>query len=120
MTCTIKSTDLRQFTGSEEIHSYRLTPAIKYTDGIAYIGANGASWLVTDTLAQLAYNPKLMIQDFVSITYTVNRKAGTVKAVYTNGNKKVLETQEYPVTDLTVDEIKMFCTNGVLMLASEY
>jgi hypothetical protein len=120
MACTVKAIDLAQFTGSEEMHRYKLTPGILYTDGCQYLGNNGASWVVTDTLAQLAYNKKLRAEDFVAITYTVDRKKGSAKAVYTDGNEKILEVQEYPITDLSVDEIKFFCTNGVLMLASEY
>jgi len=39
---------------------------------------------------------------------------------YEDGDCKVLYRQEYDATDLSVNEIKFFYTNSMLMLASEY
>ncbi len=116
-----KPSDLSQFYGSQGLHFNRFFRGIDYTDGVQFIGANGASWLVTDILAVLKSKP-LMAKGggFLSIKCTV--KDGAATLTIGNGNKAVYHTQTYSVTDLPCS-IEMYCEQGhpnpVLMLTSE-
>ena len=116
-----KPSDLAHFYGSENMFFNPLFKAINYTDGIKFLGANGASWLVTDTLAAIIGQSLLVKADgFLSIKCEVKNGSAVVKI--TDGDDGVLHRQEYPFTDLPCS-IAMYCEQGypkpVLMLTSE-
>lgn len=108
---------LGQFTGTEEYYSNPLFRGIQYTDACKFISDNGAAWLITDILAVLSHEKKVMREEFVSINVRVID--GGAKIIYDDGNGNVLFTQDYPITDFP-GNVKFFYTNKVLMLASEY
>jgi len=110
--------NVSQFSGTEGYYYNPIFRQARYTDGVQFVGENGASWLVTDMLAVLIHEPKVKKEEFVSIKVTV--KDGTAQVVYDDGNGKVLYKQDCPGTDFPLDELKFFYTNKVLMLASEY
>jgi len=109
--------ELGNFSGTQQY--FRLSPFFKDavgTDGIRYIMTNGYSWLVSDALAVI--HMKIRDQPFIVVKLTLKEdRKGTV--TYTDGNKKVLAKQHYEYTDAK-KEVKMYFTNGVLMLPSEY
>jgi len=111
--------DLSGFCGTEQYFHMRPLYSSNYTEGVQFIGSNGATWMLTDILSQLEYNPLLKKEEFVCITFQKNQDC-MATITYDDGNGNVLETQEYDYTDCGVSEIKFFWTNGVLMLASEY
>jgi hypothetical protein len=118
MNAYITTAILAQFTGTEGYHFNPLFRNINYTDGVKYLSDNGAAWLVTDTLAHLVHNKKVKGQEFVAITLAA--KDGKAQLLLTDGNDKNLAKQTYDFTDLPDGEIKMFFSDGVLLLASEY
>lgn len=118
MNAYITTAILAQFTGTEGYHFNPLFRNINYTDGVKYLSDNGAAWLVTDTLAHLVHNKKVKGQPFVAITLTT--KGGKADLWLTDGNDVILANQKYSLTDLPDGEIKMFFTDGILLLASEY
>lgn len=107
--------DLDGCTGSTKLYFNRLFRKCEYTEGIKLIGDNGATWLQTDVLAVLCH--KLADQHFVCIKAT--KEESGAKVVYDDGNGNVLHKQEYEFSDLPCD-VKMFCVNNRLILASEY
>jgi hypothetical protein len=117
---TINATDLAHFTGSENRFFIPMFRAYNYTEGVRYLLANGAGWLVTDTLAVLCGKPKVKREAFVCITLTVDTVNKCGKVVMDDGNGKVLHTQKLDYTDFPLPEVKMFATDGMLMLSSEY
>jgi hypothetical protein len=105
--------------GSENMYFHPLFRAVKYTDGVQYIGANGADWLLVLILSTFLGTPKLKREEFLCITFTTKDHTGVV--IMTDGNSdKPLYKQDIPFTDFPLPEIKFFLTDGVLMLASEY
>lgn len=118
MTTTINSNDLAHFTGSENRYFHPFFRAFNYTDGVQYVGANGASWLVTDILAVLCTKRKVAVESFVCITFTCKDGKGVI--VWDDGNGKVLHRQKVDFTDFPLPSIKFFATDRMLMLASEY
>ena len=91
---------------------------IRYTDGVQFVHKH-AGWVITDMLAVLTHHKNVKSQDFVCVKVNVTKDRRAIMT-YEDGDCKVLYRQEYDATDLSVNEIKFFYTDGVLMLASEY
>lgn len=118
----LDSSNLRQFSGSENMFYHPLFRRVKYTDGVQYIHKH-AGWIVTDILSHIVVNPLLKGQDFLSLNLKISGVKGQQvgKLTITDGNDGVLDTQVYDlVIGVPSQEIKFFFTNGVLMLSSEY
>ena len=112
--------NLNGFSGTQEYHAGYL--GVNLTDGSYFIGCNGASWLITDMCSILKIEPKVKVEEFISIKFKVIGK--TAEVTYTDGNNKKLYTQTYKYTDFNKHfietEIQFFYTNNVLMLSQEY
>lgn len=104
--------ELEQFCGTEQYHKVM---GLNATDGVAYIMQNGYSWFVTDAVAVI--RTKLAGQEFLSIKLEVNDSKA--KMLITDGNDLILYTQDYEYTDAKRN-LSLYCTDGVLMLNSEY
>lgn len=105
---------LGQFIGTLEYHKAGFFKS-NLTDGIAYLMENGYSWFITDTLAVIEL--KFKDEEFLAINLKV--KDSKADMIITDGNEKVLYKQHYNFTDAKRD-LKLFYTNNVMMLASEY
>jgi hypothetical protein len=103
------------FTGAENYYpdfmGMKLTDGTKYTMERAKCG-----WLMSDVA--VIVNMKLKKEEFVVVTTKVKDHKAVV--TYDDGNGKVLYEQNYEYTDLPDGEFKMYHSNGVLMLPSEY
>jgi hypothetical protein len=117
MTIALNLSDLAHFTGSENAFFHPLFRAIKYTDGVKFVGDNGASWLVTDILAVCCGVAKVKREPFVVVTFTA--KGGKGAIVWDDGNDNKLHRQNVDFTDFPDGKIKFYVENNVLMLVSE-
>ena len=104
---------LGQFTGTEAYHNIM---GVNCTDGVAYIAQNWYSWVVADALVILKM--KLKDKDFVSVKLKIFEDKKCV-ILYEDGNGNVLFKQNYEYTNCTQDVV-LFYTDNVLMLAGEY
>ncbi|MCL4344092.1 MAG: hypothetical protein JRN26_00955 [Nitrososphaerota archaeon] len=107
---------LEYFTGSDKY--YRPGPKHRITEGVKYISQNGYGWMVRDADFIISMNPKVKGQDFVVVKLKVN-KDNTGIMIYEDGNKHVLYKEKIPFTDAKRD-VKLYYSNGVFMLPSEY
>lgn len=111
--------DLAQFTGTDKYYFDPFFKGINYTQGVKYLRDNGANWLVVDTLAHIKLNKKLQKSlDFLCIKFCAKDKTGVL--TIDDGNGKILIKKDISYTDFPNGEVKLFYTNAVLMLASEY
>jgi len=113
--------NLNQFTGTEQYFKH-WTGALVYTDGVQYLGANGAYWII-DLVASYQTAKFIKNNPFQSWKISRTNKGGFV-AICTDGNEKELIKQEGEYTDLLFD-IELFCITdpqfkAVLLLTSEY
>ncbi len=108
--------NLPQFTGTEGYAKYH--GGLNLTDGVVYLAKNAECFWLLDIIWSVQWMPQIKKEEFQS--WTLTAKDGEAKAVCTDGNKKVLYTQEIPFTDFPLDEVKMFVQNKVIMLTSEY
>jgi len=110
--------DLGQYYGTEQYHKISLFPSVKLTDGIMYIVNNGYSWFVTDALAVYVCDEKIKQEGFLSIKLKL-LESNKAKMEITEGNEKILYTQDYDFTDAKKD-LSLFLIDGVLLLSGEY
>jgi len=118
MSCKITKQDLANFYGSENHYRHWLRK-LHYTDGIHYLEANGAAWLL-DAIASYQGSPKLRtqrLQDFQlwELTVTGNSAVLTCKG---DSNEKPVIRQKIEYTDFPFT-IKIYVENGVALLPSE-
>lgn len=106
--------ELNSFSGSSK---YFNVMNVKVTEGVKYLMLNGYSWLVTDAIVILRMKPKVTREEFVVIQLKLKDGEGIVK--YGDGNGNSLFSQKYLYTDAQT-EVKLFYTDGVLMLSGEY
>ena len=107
--------ELHQFIGTE--HWYKVHPLsnITITDGVKYFADKGeAYWAVTDIIS-VCDSCKL---PFICIEIVSEKGSATI--TYSDGDEKPFMQQTYPHTDLEQGTYKFYCTDRVLLLASEY
>ena len=137
-TKTLTKSDLDQFTGTEHYYPH-WTGRMKATDGVEYVAEVGECFWLIDIIASYQHEPQVKREEFQvwelkkqehapelfkdKYCSVLERKVtsddmAVVQA--TDGNGNVIAEQFVPYTDFPLDEIKMFLTNDVLMLPSEY
>jgi hypothetical protein len=90
-----------------------------YTPGVRDLAELcAASWL-NDLIASHQIDPKVRAEAFQ--VWTLNVAADrTATATAADGNDRVIVRQEIEFTDFPLAEIKLYLTDGVLLLPSEY
>ena len=106
--------DLDNYIGSEKL--YRVMGA-NVTDGVIYVMNNGYSWFVTDAISLI--KTKLKNEEFLTAELHLNKENNTADMVITDGDNHILYRQRYKWTDAKRD-LKLYYTDGVLMLNNEY
>ena len=106
---------LGQYYGTQQYYNVM---GVNVTEGVKYIMDNGYAWFVTDSIAVIRGVPKVRAEPFL----TVNLKlTGDSEAdmIIEDGNCNELHRQHYDFTDAK-KELKLFYTDNVLMLNTEY
>ena len=116
--------NLETFTGTETFYSIPLLKT-RFTEGIKYLADTAnCFWLVTDTsvIAKSLMNRSYFITiDFKKLSGEMREAMGYEAIIeYGDGNGKVLETHKYHSTDFPLDNLRLFFTDGTLMLPREY
>ena len=112
---------LGQFTGTMQYYKH-WTGSLVYTDGVQFLGANGAYWII-DLVA--SYQTADLLAKVPFQVWKVTRtKAGGFLAVLEDGNGGEVLRQEGEYTDLPIDIdvwVQADATfKAVAMLPSEY
>ena len=113
---------LRGFTGSMEFYSEPLFPGVKFTEGVKFLMDNGASWLVTDALAEMCYNLELKRMRPAFTVIKFDPFAADLEVTYEIecvDGKEVKLVRKYDITDLETP-VKMYFTDNTLLLNTEY
>ena len=108
-------TQLAQFTGTED---YYQDLGVKFTDGIHYLAEEAkAYWLIT---LIGSYQHKLKDVPFQLWTLKVNEDNSAEIECREDTGMPILIKQIIPYTDFPLEEIKLYCIDGILLLPSEY
>jgi hypothetical protein len=116
---TLKAEDLSSFTGSELWYQHGLVPSITYTDGVRYMAETGeAYWLIDEIALAQRYEKKVKAEEFQVWTLTVTEHTATLTC--DDGNNNIVFAKHIQYTDFPLPEIKLYCTDNVILLPSEY
>ncbi|PZR14733.1 MAG: hypothetical protein DI539_18670 [Flavobacterium psychrophilum] len=117
---TLSKADLAQFTGTEVWYNHSLIGNVLYTDGIRYVAEKaGAYWLI-DEIAFGQGIPHIGSEEFQLWKLKVDLEKSTAVLTCDNGNGKIVFRTVIPYTDFPLDEIKIYFTDNVILLPSEY
>ena len=106
--------EIGQFYGTTQYYNVM---GINATEGIKYIMDNGYAWVVTD--AAVIIRMLLKNEKFVLIKLKLNKEEGTAIIEYSDGNNNKVHEQKYEWTNAKKN-LKLYYSNGVLMLPGEY
>ena len=115
---TLTHENLRQFIGTNQYHT--VTLGLKATDGVAHVAKEGKAFWLMDLIS--SYQPQLKEQHFQlwTLKKTDNLKKDSAVVTCEDGDGKLLKKQEIGYSDFPLDEIRIYCIDGVLLLPSEY
>jgi len=113
-------TELAHFTGTEQYHKFSILSNLKLTDGAKHLADKAGAYWLMDIIAsyQKQCQKDPMLRDFQLWTLKVEDGVGVVTCE--RDTDDVAIKQEIPYTDFPLDEIKLYCINGVILLTSEY
>ena len=117
----ITEQDLAQFYCTENYYRHWLG-VLKMTDGAYYLNANGAKWLI-DAIA--SYQTRKLLQrpmwrEFQVWELNVREDKAATLTGKEDSDRKPVVVQDIPYTDFPLPHIKLYLSERVLMLASEY
>ncbi len=112
--------DLRQLTGTERWFRHPFVRTVLYTEGAQHIAdAGGAYWLLDEIAFAQRSLPQVAAEEFQLWKLTVNPDR-TARLVCEDGNGTVVFQKPIEFTDFPLPEIKLYFTNNVILLTSEY
>lgn len=117
---TLTKADLAQFTGTEQWYRHPLVRNVYYTDGIHYLAETaGAYWLINE-IALLQLESRISNEEFQRWNLQVDLEQSTAVLSCDDGNGYMLYSKKIDYTDFPLDEIKLYVSQGVILLPGEY
>ena len=119
-TKTLNTSNLAQFTGSENWYRHGINRNVFYTDGAQHVAEHGGAYRLLDEIAVIQpYNKRDAAEDFQVWKLAVQAdRSATLTCDDGNGNVVFSKKIEY--TDFPLDEITLYFANNVIHLPSEY
>jgi hypothetical protein len=115
----LNESDLANFTGSENWFKHWLGKVL-FTDGVKFVADSaGAYWLI-DEIAINQTRPKVRAEEFQVWVLKVDLEKRKGVLTCDDGNGSVVFSKKIQYTDFPLPEIRFYCTNGVILLPSEY
>jgi hypothetical protein len=116
---TVNEADLANFTGSENWYRHWLGKVL-YTDGVKYVADQaGAYWLI-DEIAINQTRLKIKAEEFQVWTLKVDLEKHKGVLTCDDGNGNVVFSKKIEYTDFPLSKITLYCTDGTILLPSEY
>lgn len=110
--------NLRNFSNGTDTY-YKMYPNIVITDGVKYLSDKAESYWLLDIIFSVQTIEKVRIEPFQVCELQVYENESALVTI-TDGNENTLYTQKIPYTDFPLKNIKMYYTDGVILLPSEY
>ncbi len=90
-----------------------------YTDGVKALAMDCEAYWLIDLVISHQLAPRVRAETF-QVWKLERVEEDAFKVVATDGNDKVIATQQIPYSDFPYDSGKVWLMDGVLMLPSEY
>ena len=111
--------ELARFTGTTQWYRHPLARGIRYTDGIYFVAEHaGAYWLIDEIALAQSHYPALSGEEFQTWTLIVDATSAVLRC--DDGNGRMLVEKLIDYTDFPESGIKLYLTDGVIMLPGEY
>ena len=111
--------DLKQFYGSAIWVRHPINRDVLFTEGILYLAARAkAMWLLDEIVLAQKTDQRLKDEEFQVWTLSVDRSSGVLRC--DDGNKNVILEKVIEYTDFPEPGIRLYFTDNVIMLTSEY
>jgi hypothetical protein len=113
---------LAQFTGTTQWYQHWLEK-FTYTDGVKYLADEAKAYWLLDAIAShqtMLLLSDEMLREFQIWILKVNLEDKTAKLICERDTDDVALTQEIDYTTFPLAEVKLYLSNEVLMLTSEY
>jgi hypothetical protein len=112
-------TELAQFTGTENWYRHSIARNVHYTDGVLFVAERaGAYWLIDEIVLAQWGEAVLAGEEFQVWELIVEGSAAILRCEDGNGGRLLEKRIGY--TDFPEPGIKLYCTDGVIMLPGEY
>lgn len=122
-TKNITTEALSNFWGSQSFFRHWMARSIVYTEGVEFLNANGAGWLLDAVISHVMMTTKVAREEFVVATLKVNLEKKSAVLIFDDGNDNVLAKQVIEYTDFPLEKIVFYVEfNGegkTMMLTSE-
>jgi hypothetical protein len=119
-TASLTEADLRQFTGTEQWHRHSFVRTVLYTDGVKYVAEKGGAYWLLDDIAFAQRTHKRVAAEAFQLWRLRVHPDRTATLTCEDGNGHAVFTKALTFTDFPLAEITLYCTNGVILLPSEY
>lgn len=111
--------DLAQFTGTEHWYRHSLNRSILYTDGVQYMAETGGAYWLVDKIALMQLEQPIAAEPFQLWILSVHPDRSAC-LLCEDGNDNAVYEERIDFTTFPLDEIRLFVTNNVILLPSEY
>ena len=119
-TASLTEADLRQFIGTEQWHRHSFVRTVLYTDGVKYVAEKGGAYWLLDDIAFAQRKHKRVAAEAFQLWRLRVHPDRTATLTCEDGNGNAVFTKALTFTDFPLAEITLYCTNGVILLPSEY
>ena len=120
MSKTLNTTDLAQFTGSENWYRHAINRAVLFTDGAKFVADQaGAYWLLDEIAIIQPHDKRVAAEEFQVWKLAVTADNGGTLTC-DDGNDNVVYSKSIEYTDFPIDGITLYFTNNTILLPSEY
>lgn len=109
--------NLAQFHGTEQWYRIPLSDII-YTDGVKYLVDTAECWWLVTNIASQQHRQELKDTPFQ--VWKLKKDGNSAMLICEDGNDNIVFKTFIMYTDFPLDTIKLFLTDNVLMLPSEY
>jgi len=110
---------LDMFTGTEEYHRFSPLSKLVMTDGVKALCEMCKCYWLMDIIASYQ-GPKLEKATDGFQVWSLAKIGDKATVVCSDGNGNKVVRQQIPYTDFPLSAIKLYCTNSVILLPSEY
>lgn len=117
---TLTKNALSRFTGTERWYRHGLACDVLFTDGAKYVADQGGAYWLLDAIALAQRgDQRVAAAAFQLWTLTV-RPDRTATLTCVDGNCNPVFRKDLAYTDFPLDEVKLYFTDNVILLPSEY